>query len=169
MNASFLISLLALALAASPAVAQSTLPKEGSVAFSATVHTIGLHRIFMGEDLSQYSYESIGGTLAEKEGSLPDRMSMRCVGGGRSVKGMLEGETAMCEYMDVSGDKFFTTVSSKNGEIPGTVVSKHTLAGGTGKYTGIVGEWVGIRRSLRSPVEGQALAVIVYKGSYKLP
>ena len=171
MKTTFSICLLALAAltAASPAVAQSTLPKEGGVAFSAIFHPIGQHEVSMGEDLSQYSCEAIGGTLAEKEASLPDRMSVRCVGGGRVVKGVLEGERGMCEYMDLSGDKLFTTTSSKTGETPGTVVTKHTLAGGTGKYTGIVGGWEGIRRSLRSPVEGQSISVVVYKGSYKLP
>jgi hypothetical protein len=60
-------------------------------------------------------------------------------------------------------------LSAGNGEAPGTVVSKHTIAGGTGKYTGITGEWVGTRHPLRSPIEGQIMTVIVYKGSYKLP
>ena len=59
------------------------------------------------------------------------------------------------------------TIDVKNPD--GTVASHHTVAGGTGKYTGITGNWVGTRRSLRSPVEGQVVAVIVYKGSYKLP
>jgi hypothetical protein len=170
MKTTFSIFLLAVAAltAVSPAVAQSTLPKEGGVAFSAIFHSIG-HEVSMGEDLSQYSYEAIGGALVEKEASLPDRMSVRCVGGGRVLKGILEGERGMCEYMDVSGDKLFTTTSSKAGETPGTVVTTHTLGGGTGKYTGIVGGWEGIRRSLRSPVEGQSISVVVYKGSYKLP
>ena len=75
----------------------------------------------------------------------------------------------MCEYIDGSGDKIFSTYSASSGETPDTVGSHHTIAGGTGKYTGISGEWVGTRRSLRSPVEGQAISVIVYKGSYKLP
>src|SRR5262249_28761664 len=152
-----------------PAAAQPPLPKEGVAAFSAVVHSIGLHQVSMGADLSQSSYEVIGGTIAEKEGSLPDRMSMRCVGRGRLVKGTPEGETGMCEYIDGSGDKIFSTFSVSGGETPVTVASHHTVAGGTGKYTGISGEWVGARRSLRSPVEGQVVAVIVYKGSYKLP
>jgi len=170
MKTKFSIYLLALAAltSLSPAAAQSTLPKADTVAFSAIFHGIG-HEVTMGDDLSQYSYEAIGGTLAAKEASLPDRMSVRCVGGGRVVKDRLEGERGMCEWVDVSGDKLFTTTSSKTGETPGTTVTKHTLAGGTGKYTGIVGEWEGIRRSLRSPVEGQSISVVVYKGSYRLP
>ena len=102
-------------------------------------------------------------------GNLGQRMSIRCVGGGRIVKGKSEGETGMSEYIDVSGDKIFSTFSVSNEETPGTVASHHIVAGGTGKYTGITGNWVGTRRSLRSLVEGQVLAVIVYKGSYKLP
>jgi hypothetical protein len=153
----------------SPAAAQSTPPKEGVAAFSAVLHSTGLHQVSMGKDLSQSSYEVIGGTVAEKEGSLTDHMSMRCVGSGRTVKGMPEGETGMCEYIDVSGDKIFTTFSAGNGEVPGTVVSKHTIAGGTGKYTGITGEWVGTRHPLRPPIEGQIMTVLVYKGNYKLP
>jgi hypothetical protein len=49
------ICLLALAAltAVSPAVAQSTLPKEGGVAFSAIFHSIG-HEVSMGEDLSHF-------------------------------------------------------------------------------------------------------------------
>jgi hypothetical protein len=152
----------------SPVAAQSTFPKEGDVAFSGVFHGMS-HSVSMGEDVSQYSYEAMGGLLAEKEGSLPDRMSVRCVGGGRVVKGALEGETGMCEYIDLSGDKLFTTTSSTKGEIPGTVSTKHTLAGGTGKYTGITGGWTGARRSLRSPIEGQGISAVTYKGSYRLP
>ena len=129
----------------SPAAAQPPLPKEGVAAFSAVVHSIGLHHVSMGTNLSQTSYEVIGGTVAEKEGNLPDRMSMRCVGSGRLVKGRPEGETGMCEYIDVSGDKVFTTYSVVSAQTPGTAISKHTIAGGTGKYTGITGEWVGTR------------------------
>jgi hypothetical protein len=92
-------------------------------------------------------------------------MSGRCVGSGRVVKGTLETETGMCEFIDLTGDKLFTTTSSTKGDI-GT---KHTLAGGTGKYTGITGGWTSVRRSLRSPIEGQGIVVITYKGSYKLP
>ena len=40
--------------------------------------------------LTQYGYEVIGGTIAEKEGTFPDRMSARCVGGARTVKGTIE-------------------------------------------------------------------------------
>lgn len=160
--------ILATAMAFATTAMAADLPKEGVVAFSAIFHSVG-HEVSIGEDLSQYAFEAIGGTLAEKEASLPDRMSVRCVGGGRDVKGVLEGERGMCEYMDVSGDKLFTTYSSRTGDMPGTVISKHTLAGGIGKYTGIVGEWEGVRRSLRSPVEGQGISVVVYKGSYKLP
>ena len=107
--------------------------------------------------------------MAEKEGSIPDRMSMRCVGSGRVVKGKPEGETGMCEYIDLSGDKIFSTFSVGNGETPGAVASHHTISGGTGKYIGISGEWVGTRHPLRSPVEGQIMTIIVYKGSYRLP
>ena len=142
--------------------AQSTLPKEGAVAFSAVLHSTGLHRVAMGDDLSQTSYEVTGGTMAEKEGSLGDQMSMRCVGSGRLVKGKPEGETGMCEYIDLSGDKFFTTFAVVSGETPGTVRSKHTIAGGTGKYSGITGEWIGARHPLRPLVEGQIMTVLVY-------
>jgi hypothetical protein len=168
MKTSLSISLLALVLASSPAVAQSTLPKEGSVAFSVTFHGTG-RTVSMGEDLLQTSYEAIGGTLAEKEANFPDRMSVRCVGSSRVVKGTLEAEMGMCEYTDVSGEKLFTTYTVAKGELPGTAVSKHTLAGGTGKYTGIAGGWDGVRRSLRSPIEGQGVSISTYKGSYKLP
>ena len=152
----------------SPVAAQSALPKEGDVAFSGVYHSMS-HGVSMGEDMSQFSYEAIGGLLAEKEGSLPDRMSIRCVGSGRVVKGALEGQTSMCEYIDLSGDKLFTTASVTKGEIPGTTIAKHTLAGGTGKYTGITGGWTGVLRPLRFPIEGQGIAAVTYKGSYKLP
>jgi hypothetical protein len=155
MRTTFWIFLLAIAvlISAGPAIAQSTPPKEGVVAFSAVLHSTGLHQVSMGKDLSQSSYEVIGGTVAEKEGSLTDHMSMRCVGGGRTVKGMPEGETGMCEYIDVSGDNIFSTFSVVDGETPGTFMSKHTIAGGTGKYNGITGEWLGTRHPLRPPVE----------------
>jgi hypothetical protein len=171
MRTTFWIFLLAIAVLTSggPAAAQSTLPKEGNVAFSAVLHSTGLHQVAMGSDLSQSSYEVIGGIVAEKEGSLGDRMSMRCVGSGRMVKGKPEGETGMCEYIDLSGDKIFSTFSVVSGETSGTFMSKHTIAGGTGKYNGITGEWLGTRHPLRPPVEGQIMTVLVYKGSYKLP
>jgi hypothetical protein len=160
---------IAIVISIGPAAAESTLPKEGVVAFSAVLHSTGQHRVTMGDDLSQTSYEVTGGAIADKEGSLGDRMSMRCVGSGRIVKGKPEGETGMCEYIDLSGDKVFTTFLVVNGETPGTVMSKHTIAGGTGKYSGVAGEWVGTRHPLRPPVEGQIMTVLVYKGSYKLP
>lgn len=167
------LTIVALAIAAvtgiASAAAQSALPKEGVVAFSAVLHSTGLHQVSMGSDLSQSSYEVTGGAVAEKEGSLGDGMSMRCVGSGRMVKGKPEGETGMCEYIDLSGDKIFSTFSVVNGETTGTFMSKHTIAGGTGKYSGITGEWLGTRHPLRPPVEGQIMTVLVYKGSYKLP
>jgi hypothetical protein len=163
----FLLSIAALT-GVGPADAES-LPKESAVSFSAVLHSNGQHRISMGDDLAQTSYEVVGGSVAEKEGSLGDQMSIRCVGSGRIVKGKSQGETGMCEYIDVSDDKVFTTYSVVSGETPGTVLSKHTIAGGTGKYSGITGEWMGTRHPLRSPVEGQIMTVLVYKGSYKLP
>ena len=86
MRTTFSVFLLAIAalMGVSTAAAQSQLPKEGVTAFSAVVHSTGLHQVSMGADLSQSSYEVIGRTVAEKEGSLPDRMSMRCVGGDGS-------------------------------------------------------------------------------------
>jgi len=145
---SFFPLTIAVLMSISPAAAQSTLPKEGGVAFSAVLHLTGQHRISMGDDLSQTSYEVTGGTIAEKEESFGDRMSMRCVGSGRLVKGRPEGETGMCEYIDLSGDKFYTSFAVVTGETPGTVRSKHTVAGGTGKYSGITGEWIGARQEL---------------------
>lgn len=152
------------ALSISAVAAQSTLPKEGDVVCSGVFHVMS-NNVSMGEDVSQYSYQAVGGLLTEKEETLLDRMSGRCVGSGRVVKGTLETETGMCEFIDLTGDKLFTTTSSTKGDI-GT---KHTLAGGTGKYTGITGGWTSVRRSLRSPIEGQGIVVITYKGSYKLP
>jgi hypothetical protein len=161
--------LIAALMSVSPAAAQSTLPKEGGVAFSAVLHSTAQYRVSMGDALSQTSYEVSGGTVAEKAGSLGDQMSMRCVGSGRLVKGKPSGETGMCEYIDLSGDKVFTTYSVVGGETPGTFRTKHIIAGGTGKYSGIIGDWVGTRHPLWPLVEGQIMTVIVYKGSYKLP
>src|SRR5215831_14973129 len=77
---------IAIVISIGPAAAEATLPKEGVVAFSAVLHSTGQHRVTMKDDLSQISYEVTGGTIAEKEGSIGDRMSMRCVGSGRIVK-----------------------------------------------------------------------------------
>lgn len=63
------------------------------------------------------------------------------------------------------GDKIFTTYSTQ--VAPGKIESKHTIAGGTGKYTGITGEWTGVRKELRPPVEGQFVTTIAYALSLK--
>ena len=82
----------------------------------------------------------------------------------------MEEETGLCEYIDLTGDKVVAAVTAKASDTPGTAATtKLILAGGTGKYTGIVGEWEGTRRSIRFPVEGQGLVATTYKGSYKLP
>jgi hypothetical protein len=101
-----LLSAFTLGTAMSFGAAAADVPKEGSVAFTGLYHVTAFHSVSMGKDLTQYGYEVIGGTIAGKEGTFPDRMSARCVGGARTVKGTIENETGMCEYLDVSGTKY---------------------------------------------------------------
>ena len=111
------------ALSISAVAAQSTLPKEGDVVCSGVFHVMS-NNVSMGEDVSQYSYQAVGGLLTEKEETLLDRMSGRCVGSGRVVKGTLEAETGMCEFIDLTGDKLTTTTSSTKGDAAQSTLSQ---------------------------------------------
>ena len=82
MKATFSGILLAMAaaLSISAVAAQSTLPKEGDVVCSGVFHVMS-NNVSMGEDVSQYSYQAVGGLLTEKEETLLDA----CLGAAWAV------------------------------------------------------------------------------------
>jgi len=153
---------------AAPAAAQTALPKEGPVEltqiFQSTLQTVVLDKEF-----TQFAYEAYGSTLAAKEGGFGDRVTGRCLGSSRVIKGKLETEIGGCEYTDRSGDKFYYAYTGSATDMPGTAIIKGTYIGGTGKYAGITGAAESRRQILPSPGAGRGASVSHTKGAYKLP
>jgi hypothetical protein len=144
-----------------------TLPKEGSIAATGIFHGTS-KRVAMGQDLIQYISDSTGGLVSDKPDGFGDRVTGRCVTSGRTTKGKVEFEYGTCEFTDLAGDKFYTTLSfiASNAD---TVAAKQALVGGTGKYTGITGGWDVVRRPHRAPADGEGLVSTKLTGTYKLP
>jgi hypothetical protein len=148
-------------------LAQTALPKEGDIA--ATAVFVGSYKqLAMGKDLIQTIFEATGGWVADKPDGFGDRVTGRCVGTGRSLKGKVEFESATCEFTDRQGDKFYSLYSFA-GSDGDKIAVQQTLSGGTGKYTGITGGWDVVRRPHPSPAEGQNVASTRITGNYKLP
>jgi hypothetical protein len=84
------------------------------------------------------------------------------------TKGKVEFEYSTCEFTDLTGDKFYTTLSfvSSNAD---TSAAKQTIVGGTGKYSDITGGWDVVRRQHRAPAEGEGVGSAKLTGTYKLP
>jgi hypothetical protein len=147
-------------------LAQTELPKEGPVAATGIFHS-NLKSVGVG-DLVQFSYEAKGGWVADKPGGFGDRLTVRCVGSGRTLKGKIKFEYNMCEYTDPAGDKFYSKLENVSSDAD-KVVNKTTLISGTGKYSGITGGWEVVRRSHRPPGEGEGMSSTKITGTYKLP
>ena len=146
--------------------AQTELPKEGPVAATGVFHS-NLKVIGVG-DLAQFAYEAKGGLVADKPGGFGDRLTVRCIGGFRALKGKIEFEYNMCEYTDPAGDKLYSKLENVSSDAD-KVVNKTTLISGTGKYAGITGGWEVVRRSHRPPAEGEGVSSTKITGTYKLP
>ena len=146
--------------------AQTELPKEGPIAATGIFHS-SLKVIDVG-DLRQLSYEAVGGLVADKPGGFGDRLTVRCIGGYRALKGKIEFENNMCELTDPAGDKLYSKLENVSSDAD-KVVNKTTLISGTGKYAGITGGWETVRRSHRPPAEGEGMSSVKITGTYKLP
>lgn len=142
------------------------LPKEGPVAATAVFHSTA--KVVGFADLAQTTYEATGGWVADKPGGFGDRLTVRCVGGYRTLKGKIESESSMCEFVDPAGDKFYSKLENISSD-PDKVMNKTTLVGGTGKYAGITGGWDVVRRSHRPPTVGETMSSVKLTGTYKLP
>lgn len=150
-----------------PSNAQTALPKEGTIALTSVFHA-KLNQVAMGQDLVGWNADSTIGLVADKADSFGDRVTGRCLGSGRVTKGKVEFEYGTCEFTDVAGDKFFTTLSfvSANAD---TSAARQTIVGGTGKYHGITGGWDVVRRQHRAPAQGEGVGSARLTGTYKLP
>lgn len=146
---------------------QAPLPKEGTIALTGVYHA-KLNRVSMGQDLIGWTADSTVGLVADKPEGFGDRVTGRCLGAGRLIKGKVEFEYGTCEYTDLTGDKFYTTLSyvSANAD---TTAAKQTIVGGTGKYLGITGAWDVVRREHRAPAQGEGVGSTKLTGTYKLP
>jgi hypothetical protein len=150
-----------------PSSAQTALPKEGNIVLTSVFHT-KRHQVSMGQDLIGWTADSTIGLVADKPEGFGDRVTGRCLGSGRVTKGNVEFEYSTCEFTDLAGDKFYTTLSfvSSNAD---TSAAKQTIVGGTGKYSGITGGWDVVRRQHRAPAEGEGVGSAKLTGTYKLP
>jgi hypothetical protein len=128
-------------------IAQATLPKEGNIALTSVFHS-KFNQVSMGQDLVGWTNDSTIGLVSDKAEGFGDRVTGRCLGSGRVIKGKVEFEYGTCEFTDVTGDKFYTTLSFVSGNAD-TAVAKQTIVGGTGKYSGITGAWDVVRRQHR--------------------
>jgi hypothetical protein len=150
-----------------PSGAQTALPREGNIALTSVYHA-KISQVAMGQDLVAWTADSTIGLVADQPEGFGDRATGRCLGTGRVVKGKVEFEYGTCEFTDMAGDKFYTTLSfvSSNAD---TTAARQTIVGGTGKYAGITGGWDVVRRAHRPPAAGEGLGSTKLTGSYKLP
>ena len=107
------------------------LPKEGSYDYTSCWSAVS-NTIDFSKTQTASSYELTGTTRSNPPGGMFDKNTFRCVGIGGSLdaKQIL---TAVCESIDVDGDKRLTyfSVGSDGG------VTRENVAG-TGKYEGMV-------------------------------
>src|SRR5262245_38615050 len=89
-------------------LAQSALPKEGSIAVKSVSHAT-LKQVAMGEDFVLIIADSTTGWIADKPDGFGDGVTGRCVSSHRREKGRLEAETGACEFTDLTGDKFYSS------------------------------------------------------------
>ena len=115
-----------------------------------------------------WTADSTIGLVADQPEGFGDRVTGRCLGSGRMVKGKVEFEYGTCEFTDLTGDKFYTTLSfvASNAD---TSAAKQTIVGGTGKYSGITGGWDVVRRQHRPPAQGEGVGSAKLTGTYMLP
>lgn len=157
-------ALLCLSVASS---AQTPLPKEGVIALTSVFHT-KFNQVSMGQDLVGWTGDSTIGLVSDKPDGFGDRVTGRCLVSGRLIKSKVEFEYGTCEFTDLTGDKFYTTLSfvAANAE---TSSAKQIIVGGTGKYSGITGSWDVVRRQHRAPAAGEGVGSAKLTGAYKLP
>ena len=107
------------------------LPKEGSYDYTSCWSAVS-NTIDFSKTQTASSYELTGTTRSNPPGGMFDKNTFRCVGIGGSLDGK-QILTAVCESIDVDGDKRLTyfSVASDGG------VTRENVAG-TGKYEGMV-------------------------------
>ena len=144
------------------AAAQVTIPKEGTLEWKLSFQG-PYQRIALEGEFVQMTYDSQGTVVAVLSGAFGDGMTARCIGSARVVKGNLESEIGGCEYTDLAGDKLYMSYAGHATEVPGRTVTRGHYVGGTGKYTGVAGNFESMRQTYRGTSE------VHTKGSYKLP
>ena len=149
-----------------PSNGQTAFPKEGNIAATIIFQVI-VKKVAMGEEYIQYIAEAKNGVVSDKPGDFADRLTGQCVGTLRLIKGKLDTELGSCEFLDLAGDKFYSSYT----QLPdgNTLKERHTLIGGTGRYAGITGAMEGVREIHRPRAEGDLAGSVRWTGFYKLP
>ncbi len=93
-NAGFAYALTLLCVSTN-SLAQTDLPKEGPVAATAVFH--GTSKSIGSGDFMQYTYDAVGGWVADKLGGFEDRVTVRCIGGFRTFKRKIEFEASIAK------------------------------------------------------------------------
>ena len=143
------------------------LPKEGQVNF--TYSAFGtLKATPIGKERLLATFDENGAGVGNGFG---DRMTWHCFGLVDIASGMAE-HRGYCVGTDPAGDQVASEVVS-NGKYPADAKSFSgtlTLTAGTGKYTGISGNWtyVGHGPEFRTASEGTYFSYTTNQGSYKL-
>jgi len=165
-----IVSTLICAGLAAPAVAQaqSALPREGTIEQTLIFHST-FQRVALDKEFTQVVYDAYGSALATNEGGFGDRSTGRCVGTQRYIKGKFDTEIGGCQFVDRSGDTYFTSYTVLGTDMPGHTTTKGSYVGGTGKYAGITGSYETRRQGLPSPGEGRGASLSFAKGTYRLP
>ena len=146
-----------------PSSAQTVLPKDGNIA-ATIIFQVMVKKVAMGEEYIQYIAEAKNGVVSDKPDGFGDRLTGQCVGTLRLIKGKVDTELGTCEFLDLAGDKFYSSYA----QMPDGK-EKHTLIGGSGKYAGITGAMEGVRQIHRPRAEGDLAGSVKWTGTYKLP
>jgi hypothetical protein len=168
MKKSVLVLILGIALlAAFGPEAQAQIPKEGTS--SATWAFCGPFKaIPMGQERIQMTYEVMGVAIGETSEDLFHNASFRCLGALHAVKGKYDNNRGFCVSTRPDGDQVFFTYEV-TGELGRSGKGTTTIVGGTGKLTGIQGNFEYTQLMMRPSAEGTLQGYNRGKGHYKLP
>jgi hypothetical protein len=141
------------------------LPKEGT--FSGIYNTLGQYKAYpVGNDRVLFSLGDQGELVSD---GFLDHSTWQCWGKGDHTKGTGHDQ-GTCVATDPSGDKVVDEWISEDYTIgqkkPFKINSK--FSGGSGKYTGITGDFTGSVDGGFSVPEGSYIVRTEMKGSYKL-
>ncbi len=160
------LAILVIILVAFGTEAKAQIAKEGVLSETWT-YSGSFKALPMGQERVQITYDSMGVSIGDTSEDLLHNASFRCVGTIHAVKGEYNNNGS-CVATRPDGDQVFLTYKSV-GNLGVSSKGASTIVGGTGKLTGIQGNFEYTEFFLRPAAEGTYQTCLKGKGQYKLP